>query len=71
MTLKRLFAIIALCAWGVLIATTLVVAFIGTDSSRNLLTGLIFTDVILPVVIYAAILISKALRDRKNNNKPD
>lgn len=71
MTLKRLFAIIALCAWGVLIATTLVVAFIGTDSSRNLLTGLIFTDVILPVVIYAAILISKALKDRKNNNKPD
>lgn len=71
MTLKRLFAIIALCAWGVLIATTLVVAFIGTDSSRNLLTGLIFTDVILPVIIYAAILISKALRDRKNNNKTD
>lgn len=71
MTLKRLLAIIALCAWGGLIVATLVLAFIGTDSSRNILTGLIFTDILLPVVIYAAILISKALRDRKNNNKHD
>ncbi|MBS4900186.1 MAG: hypothetical protein KHZ87_05410 [Clostridiales bacterium] len=69
MKLKRILSIIALCAWGGLIAATVAVAFIGTDESRRLLTGLIYTDIILPVVIYAAILISKALRDRKNNNK--
>ena len=69
MKLKRILFIIALCAWGGLIAATVAVAFIGTDESRRLLTGLIYTDIILPVVIYAAILISKALRDRKNNNK--
>lgn len=69
MKLKKILSIIALCAWGRLIAATVAVAFIGTDESRRLLTGLIYTDIILPVVIYAAILISKALRDRKNNNK--
>lgn len=64
---KRIFALVIVILWAALIIATLVCAFIPTEDAHNLFTGLIFTDIGLPVVAYAMILITRILN--KNNNK--
>ena len=51
--IKRIAALTAVIAWGLLLLVTLITAFINTDSARTLFNGLIFTDIIFPIVIYA------------------
>ena len=47
--------------WILLILTTLIVAFINTETARTLLKGLIVIDICLPVVGYAIRLMSHLL----------
>ena len=54
--IKRIAALTAVIAWGLLLLVTLITAFINTDSARTLFNGLIFTDIIFPIVIYAMML---------------
>lgn len=61
---KRIIALTAVILWGILILTTLVVACINSETTRTLFKGLIFTDITLPVVIYAMMLIYKYLGKR-------
>ena len=49
--IKRIAALTAVIAWGLLLLVTLITAFINTDSARTLFNGLIFTDIIFPIVI--------------------
>lgn len=62
---KRIAALAGVILWGVLIAVTLVTACINTETARTLFKGLIFTDIALPVVIYAMMLIYKYLGSRR------
>ena len=59
--IKRGAALIAVILWGALIIITLITAFIDTPTARTLFKGLIFTDIVFPVVIYAMMLIYKYL----------
>jgi uncharacterized membrane protein len=63
--IKRIAAFISVILWGLLIIATLIVAFMDTSTSRTLFKGLIFTDIVLPVVIYAMMLVYKYLINRK------
>ena len=67
-TFKRItaLAIVILCA--MLIITTLIVAFMNTETSRTLLKGLLVIDVCLPVVGYAIKIMANLL---SNKNKQD
>ena len=49
--IKRIAALTAVIAWGLLLLVTLITAFINTDSARTLFNGLIFTDINFPIVI--------------------
>ena len=59
--IKRIAALTAVIAWGLLLLVTLITAFINTDSARTLFNGLIFTDIIFPIVIYAMMLVYRIL----------
>lgn len=65
---KRLAALTVVILWGVLILTTLVVAFIDSEFTNTLFRGLIYTDIVLPVVAYAMLLAYKFLSGNKNGN---
>ena len=65
---KRLAALTVVILWGVLILTTLVVAFIDSEFTNTLFRGLIYTDIVLPVVAYAMLLAYKFLSGKKNGN---
>lgn len=62
--LKRTAALLAVILWGALIAATLICACIQTETAHTLFKGLIFTDIGLPIVIYAMMLIYKYLGSR-------
>lgn len=64
--LKRFAALTALILWGLIIIATLVTAFINTEASNKLFKALIFTDIALPVVIYAMMLVYKILSRRNH-----
>lgn len=64
--IKRAAALAAVILWGILIAATLVVACINSETTQTLFKGLIFTDIALPVVIYAMMLIYKYLSKRNS-----
>lgn len=59
--LKRIAALIAVILWGLLILATVITAFINTEESQLLFKGLLFTDIMLPVVIYAMMLVYRIL----------
>ena len=61
---KRIAALAVVVIWGILLIVTLVVSFMNTEESRQLFNGLIVTDIALPVVAYAMILIAKILKGR-------
>ena len=41
--------------------------FINTDSARTLFNGLIFTDIIFPIVIYAMMLVYRILSHKSDD----
>ena len=52
--------------WGIMIIATLILAFIDNEACHKVFTGLLFTDIVFPVVIYAMTLVYKILSGRKN-----
>ena len=52
---------------GLLLLVTLITAFINTDSARTLFNGLIFTDIIFPIVIYAMMLVYRILSHKSDD----
>ncbi len=60
-TFKKVTALAIVILWILLILTTLIVAFINTETARTLLKGLIVIDICLPVVGYAIRLMSHLL----------
>ena len=67
-TFKRSTALAIVILWAMLIITTLIVAFMNTETSRTLLKGLLVIDVCLPVVGYAIKIMANLL---SNKNKQD
>ena len=67
-TYKRITALAIVILWAMLIITTLIVAFMNTETSRTLLKGLLVIDVCLPVVGYAIKIMANLL---SNKNKQD
>ena len=65
--IKRIAALTAVIAWGLLLLVTLITAFINTDSARTLFKGLIFTDIIFPIVIYAMMLVYRILSHKSDD----
>ncbi len=61
---KQILALTAVVLWGILLAATLACALIQTETARTLFKGLILTDIGLPVVIYAMMLVYKYLTRR-------
>ena len=64
--IKRIAALTIVILWGLLIITTLIVAFIDNEVCNTLFKGLMITDILLPVVAYAMILVYRIL-SKKNN----
>ncbi|MDD6333904.1 MAG: hypothetical protein PUB04_05505 [Clostridia bacterium] len=62
--LKRTAALVAVILWGIMIIATLVLAFIDNEACHNIFTGLLFTDIVFPVVIYAMMLVYRILKGR-------
>lgn len=63
---KRIAALTAIILWGLIIIATLVTAFINTETSNKIFKALVFTDIALPVVIYAMMLVYKLLNHRNH-----
>ena len=63
--IKRIIALIIVILWVALIIATLVCAIIPDETSHTLFVGLLYTDIGLPVVAYAMILITKILNRKK------
>ena len=58
---KRIAALTIVILWAALIIVTLITAFIDNETAHTLFKGLIFTDIVLPVVAYAMMLVYKYL----------
>lgn len=58
---KRITALAIVIVWVMLLLTTLITAFINTPNAHKLFYGLIFTDIVLPIVAYAIMLAYKFL----------
>ena len=58
---KRIAALTAVVLWGILIIITLVAAFINTPAAKTLFKGLIYTDIVFPIVIYAMMMVYRFL----------
>ncbi|WP_027438364.1 hypothetical protein [Lachnospira multipara] len=65
--IKRVLALTIVILWGVLILSTLVISFIDTPVTNTLFRGLIYTDIVLPVVAYAMMLAYRFLRGKSKN----
>lgn len=63
---KKAAALTIVIAWGILLLTTLITAFIDNETAHTLFKGLIFTDIVLPIVAYAMILMYKYLSGRNH-----
>ena len=61
--MKRLKRFAALTA-VIMIIATLILAFIDNEACHKVFTGLLFTDIVFPVVIYAMTLVYKILSGR-------
>lgn len=64
--LKRIIALTIVILWAALIVATLITAFIDTPTCNTLFKGLLFTDIVLPVVAYAMLLMYKFLSGKGN-----
>jgi len=65
--IKRVLALTIVILWGVLILSTLVISFIDTPVTNTLFRGLIYTDIVLPVVAYAMMLAYRFLTGKSKN----
>jgi len=63
--LKKIAALTVVILWGVLLLATLIISFIDTEEMHRLFTGLIITDIGLPVVAYAMLLAYKYMSGKK------
>ena len=63
--IKRIIALIIVILWVALIIATLFCAIIPDETAHTLFVGLLYTDIGLPVVAYAMILITKILNRKK------
>lgn len=63
--IKRLTALTVVILWISLLIITLIVSFIDTENMRKLFTGLIITDIGLPIVAYAMMLAYKYMSGKK------
>lgn len=61
---KQIAALTIVIIWGLLILSTLVLAFIKTPEAQNIFQGLIFTDICLPVFAYALMLVYRILSNK-------
>ena len=64
---KRIAALTIVILWAALIVT-LITAFIDNETAHTLFKGLIFTDIVLPVVAYAMMLVYKYLSGRSDRS---
>lgn len=48
---KRIAALAVVIAWAALIIITLITAFIDNETAHTLFKGLIFTDIVLPLLL--------------------
>ena len=62
---KRAGALIIVILWGILILTTVIVAFIDTPFCNSLLGGLMMTDIFLPIIAYAIMLMYRLLKNKR------
>lgn len=58
---KRIAALVAVILWVIMLLVTLVVAFIDTPECNALFRGLMITDIVFPIVIYAMMLVYRIL----------
>lgn len=65
---KRIAALTIVILWAALIIVTLITAFIYNETAHTLFKGLIFTDIVLPVVAYAMMLVYKYLSGRSDRS---
>lgn len=65
---KRIAALTIVILWAALIIVTLITAFIDNETVHTLFKGLIFTDIVLPVVAYAMMLVYKYLSGRSDRS---
>ena len=63
---KRIAALTIVILWAALIIVTLITAFIDNETAHTLFKGLIFTDIVLPVV--AMMLVYKYLSGRSDRS---
>lgn len=68
---KRVGALLIVILWGLLILTTVIVAFIDTPFCNSLLSGLMITDIALPIVAYAILLMYRLLKNNRDNKNDD
>lgn len=64
--IKRFASLSIVVLWVILLITTLIVAFIDTENMKKLFTGLIITDIGLPIVAYAMMLAYKYLSGKNS-----
>ena len=65
---KSIAALTIVILWAALIIVTLITAFIDNETAHTLFKGLIFTDIVLPVVAYAMMLVYKYLSGRSDRS---
>lgn len=65
---KRIAALTIVILWAALIIVTLITAFIDNETAHTLFKGLIFTDIVLPIVAYAMMLVYKYLSGRSDRS---
>ena len=65
---KRIAALTIVILWAALNKETLKSAFIDNETAHTLFKGLIFTDIVLPVVAYAMMLVYKYLSGRSDRS---
>ena len=65
---KRIAALTIVILWAALIIVTLITAFIDNETAHTLFKGLVFTDIVLPFVAYAMMLLYKYLSGRSDRS---
>lgn len=66
--LKRIFALIGAILLMALYGSTLIFALLDSPAASSLLSASIAATVLVPVLLYAYILIARILKDRSNDN---
>lgn len=69
--IKRILALIGvillLCMYG----STLVFAFLDHPNAKGMLMGSIYCSIVVPVFLYAVMLVAKVIRDKQNKESGD